>query len=416
MKKFTGIEYLAIDIANQYGKSDNPSTNLNDLDKLPFEERIQWVKKHQEILESLTEEAEEPHLYFKAVNAFRKTLQGLPIGHVVALDAVCSGLQIMSVLTGCRSGCELTGLIDPNTRTDAYSLICQAIGMNISRGDAKDAVMQTYYGSQSIAENLFGYQTPTYYAFYEAMQSKGPGAWSMLQCLLNLWNPNTLAHSWILPDGYKAFVPVMVKKETRVHIEELDYTMTIGYEENAPSNFGLSLPANVTHSVDAYVLRSVVRRCNYTPKQVKDTLDLIEIELLQRGLSFQDATNEFDEELQKYIDLWVETKMIDVVIINHLDRYNMHQPPTELLKRLSKVLTQVLTHEPFEVITVHDSFACHPNHSNQLRYWYKEVLAELADSTVLEFTLNQLSSQKIRVKKLNSNLADLIRESNYGIC
>lgn len=79
-KSFTAIDYLAIDIANRYG-----------LDKLTFEERIQWVRTHSSTLEQFTEQAEEPHLYFKAVNAFRTALQGKPVGHTVALDAVCSG-------------------------------------------------------------------------------------------------------------------------------------------------------------------------------------------------------------------------------------------------------------------------------------------------------------------------------------
>lgn len=416
MKYFTAIEYLAIDIANQYGKSENPSTNFNDLNKHTFEERIQWVREHQDILESLTEEAEEPHLYFKAVNAFRKALKGLPIGHTVALDAICSGLQIMSVLTGCHSGCVITGLINPNLRPDAYTVICESIGMNVERKHAKEAVMQTYYGSQTIAKELFGENTPAYYAFYAAMQAKGPGAWNMLQGLLNLWNPTTLAHTWILPDGYKAYVPVMLKKEVRKYIAELDYTMSIMYEENSPSEFGLSLPANVTHSVDAYVLRSLVRRCNYNPQQVKEALDLIEIELLERGLGKERIDTGIDYELERYTDLWVKTKMIDIVIINHITVNNVSQVNETLLRRLSKTLTQVLTHEPFEVIPIHDSFACHPNHCNQLRFWYKEILAELADSTLLESILNQLSPQKIKVQKLNLNLAELIRESNYGIC
>ena len=97
-KQFTGLEYLAIDVANAYG-----------LDKKPFEERIQWVKDNQATLETLT--PEEPHLYNKAVAHFRKALKGLPSGHAVALDSCASGLQLMSVMTGCKSGCYMTGLI-----------------------------------------------------------------------------------------------------------------------------------------------------------------------------------------------------------------------------------------------------------------------------------------------------------------
>lgn len=80
MKTYTGIQYLAIDIANQFG-----------LDKLLFEERIDWVKLNQDRLEELTNEAEEKPLYIKAVQAFRKAQKGEPIGHLVGLDSVCSG-------------------------------------------------------------------------------------------------------------------------------------------------------------------------------------------------------------------------------------------------------------------------------------------------------------------------------------
>ena len=136
MKHFTAIEYIAIDIANQFG-----------LDKLNYEDRIQWVRDNLNQLEELTEQAEEPHLYFKAVNAFRKALKGLPVGHTVAFDAVCSGLQIMSVLTGDESGCYMTGLIDPDNRTDAYTLVTEYMNgmlnspVQISRKDAKQATM-----------------------------------------------------------------------------------------------------------------------------------------------------------------------------------------------------------------------------------------------------------------------------------
>lgn len=133
--EYTPIQYLAIDIANQFG-----------LDKLCYEDRIQWVKTNINSLEDLAPQAEEYHLYIKAVNALRKTQQGLPVGHPVALDAVCSGLQLMSVVMGCKKGASLTGLVYEKVRTDAYTLITQAMNkklddaVEVSRADAKSAV------------------------------------------------------------------------------------------------------------------------------------------------------------------------------------------------------------------------------------------------------------------------------------
>ena len=104
------------------------------------------------------------------------------------------------------------------------------------------------------------------------------------------------------------------------------------------------------------------------------------------------------------------------MIINHINQDNLWQLSTDHLRALSRVLTQVLTHEPFEVITVHDSFSAHANHCNRVRYWYKEILAELAESTTLAYLLSQLYQEDIKFKPLNPNLGAVIRNSNYGLC
>ena len=53
---------------------------------------------------------------------------------------------------------------------------------------------------------------------------------------------------------------------------------------------------------------------------------------------------------------------------------------------------------------------------NQLRYHYKEVLADLADSTIVDDILSQLAGVSGTFTKLSQNLGDKIRDSNYAIC
>ena len=136
MKTFSGFDYLLIDCANHYG-----------LDKLLFEERIEWGREHLDDLEVLTVRAENAYLYMKSVAAIRKAQQGIPTGHLVALDAVCSGMQIMSAITGCLNGANATGLVDPNRRADAYTEQTQRMQMilgndiHVTRKDAKAALM-----------------------------------------------------------------------------------------------------------------------------------------------------------------------------------------------------------------------------------------------------------------------------------
>src|SRR5690606_35274979 len=107
MKTFTAFEYICIDIANQFGH-----------DKLTFEERITWVLSHIDDLETLADvaDAKTKPLYIKAVQALRKAQRGIPTGHLIGFDGVCSGVQIMSAITGCYEGAKATGLVDPNVR------------------------------------------------------------------------------------------------------------------------------------------------------------------------------------------------------------------------------------------------------------------------------------------------------------
>lgn len=136
MLRYTGFEYLLIDVSNHFG-----------MDKELFETRIQWGRDNLDRLESQTPLAESPLLFAKAVMAIRKAQLKLPTGHLVAMDACCSGLQIMSAITGCISGARSTGLVDPNRRADAYTeqtARMQGIlggNFSVSRKDAKAALM-----------------------------------------------------------------------------------------------------------------------------------------------------------------------------------------------------------------------------------------------------------------------------------
>ena len=56
-KQYTGIEYMAIDVANHFG--DGSGMLPNSLDKMEFEDRIAWVKSNQANLESLADKAED---------------------------------------------------------------------------------------------------------------------------------------------------------------------------------------------------------------------------------------------------------------------------------------------------------------------------------------------------------------------
>lgn len=418
MQTFTGWQYLLIDVANQYGH-----------DKLLFEERIQWAEENLDQLESLVDQAETKPLYMKAVQAIRVAQKGIPTGHLVGFDACCSGIQIMSTITGCEAGARATGLVDPNVRADAYSTLTetmnellhsQGISVNVSRADAKSAMMTAFYGSKAKPIEIFGEKTPELEALYKAATIVAPGAWELLQDLLASWQPYTLYHAWKLPDGYDARVKVMEKKESRVEVDELDHaTFTYEYYVNEGTKKGLSNVANVVHSIDAYVLRSIHRRCNYDREVVLRAMGFLldEQDARLKGFAEQQPRVQCEhDKLDYYLTQYERSGMADVIILNHITScYEAQYLSDALISKLLEIIKSMLKYNPFPVISVHDEFKCHPNNMNYLRQQYINIFADLAESNILSDILSQIHGCKGSFPKLSADLAEKIRQSNYAL-
>lgn len=418
MKSFTGWEYLMIDAANQYGH-----------DKELFETRIQWTMDNLANLEALGQQKQiqgkwkEAPLYFKAVMAIRKAQQGIPTGHKVGLDATCSGVQMMSVLTGCEAGAYHTGLIDPNKRADAYTdctqlmnedLAEKGLAVKVPRKDAKQALMTMYYGSKEEPKRVFGPDSPELEAFYRAGYKISPGSYDLLQILVDSWRPYALVHQWKLPDGFDARVKVMDKVEIRVEVDELFHsTFTHEYKENIGKPYGLANAANVVHSVDGYVVRTMHRRCNYDRAMVKQAAKYLEIGMIERELGGQQVVA--SGKAGYYVEQYERSTVADVVILPYLDSLNVSQLTLAHMQKLMTIIQGMLQYQPFELVTIHDEFAAHPNNLNWVRWQYKEILAELAESNLLDDLLSQLYQTKGYFPKLSSDLASKIRQSNYGL-
>lgn len=414
MKLFTGYQYLLIDIANQFG-----------LDKLNFEDRIKWAEDHLDDLESLVDQAKAKTapMYVSAVMALRKAQAGLPTGYMVGLDATCSGIQVMSAMTGCVSGARATGMVDPDNRADAYSQLTEVMRailgtLDISRDDAKSALMKSFYGSKRVPIALFGEDTPALAAFYTAALQIAPGAWELLQDLQSTWKPGALLHSWKLPDGFDARVKVIVSKTLRIEVDELDHaSFTYVYKENEGTKKGVSIVANVTHSMDAWILRSMHRRCNYNRGAIKDVHVILHHANMHRtmgtpGRCVVDPQSKF----AYYVEQFNRSSLADATILMHITTANVEALSAEHLTKLRDMTTRMLAYQPFPLVTVHDEFRASPNNMNHVRDQYRQIMAEIADSNVLDDLLSQLVGEPVTFNKLSFNLGDQIRKSAYALC
>jgi hypothetical protein len=415
MQTFTGYEYILIDIANQYGK-----------DKELFEVRIDWAKDNLAELESFADTADKKPLFLKAVQALRKAQAGEATGHLIGFDGVCSGIQVMSAMTGCKAGAEATGMVDPTKRADAYSKATEIMNVilgdgtvSTSRKNMKQGIMTAFYGSTEVPKALFGEDTPELAAFYEAAYTLAPGPWSLLQDLIGSWQPWALEHSWKLPDGFDARVKVMTKpdKPLRIEVDELDHaSFSYIYYENTGKEKGLSNAANLVHSVDAYLLRSVQRRCNYDVAVMAETAMVIEIEVIRRlvGGKEEELSGDFGR-FGYYIEQYERSGMPDAVILPLVTTENIRGMTDTHLESLSTMVNNMLAYKPFEVVTIHDEFRAHPNNLNYLRQVYVDVMAEIAESNMLKDLMEQLTGQPYNFKKTCHDLGKIIRESNYSL-
>jgi hypothetical protein len=317
MQQFNSYTWLAIDLANHAG-----------MDKLTWDERIQWVKDNDHQLESLVPEGKTKYLYIKALDMFRNPRKS---GYIMALDASASGIQIMAALGKCGVSAKTCNLINTGKREDLYgNIMNQLTNTSITRDEVKDALVPMMYGSIKAPKETFGEGTPELKAFLYAVEKTVPILGEIGGLLKQCWDSDALAHSFTLPDGHVVILPTMIHKMKRIEVFGTSFTYRwkdIGTDENSTS-----LLANVVHSVDAYVSREMVRRAN------------------KAG---------------------------------------------------------------FQLAHIHDSFWTHPKYMNQIRIFYRDIVAEIAASDLLEDIVEQLTGQRIELSYTHPELYQDILESEY---
>lgn len=414
-RRYSAFEWICVDIANQAG-----------YDKKLFEVRIKWVLDNFNRLTVLATPQKERPLYVKAVMALFEACRQIKSGHMVGLDATCSGMSIMSVLTKCYKGCWATNLIDPDVRNDAYTLVTDAAsahlggGMEIERNDAKTATMTGLYGSQAEPRKIFGEDTAELAAFYQGLSDTAPGAVELLGDLKAAWQAYALAHTWILPDEYCAHVKVMVKMEARIVLEELDDTsFTHYYHVNEGTERDLKLVANVTHSFDAYLLRSLVRRCNYDPMKIHKAHQVLldEHGARCRGEAIEQNLAGAVTLAHRLIARWCRCEVPDARLLDYVTADDAQYMDFRHIEQMIRICEEMLSWSSFHVVTVHDEFKCHPNNINQMRFHYVSILADLARGMALEDVYEQITGHVPYYEGAmdGNELAELILESNYAI-
>ncbi|QDP54394.1 MAG: putative RNA polymerase [Prokaryotic dsDNA virus sp.] len=410
-QRFTGREYLMIDIANNFGADqDGP------LDKQTWDQRIAWFRANQHQLETLVQVAEEPALFYAGVQAWRAVERGEPIGYMISLDATSSGLQLLAALTcdaRASSMCNVINIEDKDgniTRMDAYTAIYERMlqeiddTAKIERDPVKAAVMTAFYGSKAMPKKVFG-EGALLDTFYKVLNENAPAAWELNEAFMAMWDPEASENAWVLPDNFHVKVKVMAPVKETVHFANMPHD--VFYNVNMPTESGRSLGANVVHSVDGMIVRELTRRCDYNRRKIVQLTQLLEQPAL-----WGDSTEGDDDRM--VLTLWQryqDTGYLSARILDHLYPQNIGHVDAEAIRSLIRSLPE----KPFKLVSVHDCFRCLPHYGDDLRLQYNLQLKLIAESNLLGNLISQIIGQPITIGKLDPNMITQIMDSEYAL-
>lgn len=405
MQLFTAKQYLKIDIANSYG-----------LDKLTWDERLEWFDAHESNLLSQLSEAENPALYYAGVKAWEDAKAGRASGYPISLDATSSGIQILSVLTGDTKAAELSNVIQnpQKKRVDAYQALYELMlkrvggGTRISRSDLKQSIMTAFYGSEAVPKEIFK-EGKLLQAFFETLEEETPHIWELNKAFLKLWDPQAYQYSWVMPDNFH--VQIKVKDRIQEDVKFMGNDFAIYRKVNMPTEKGRSIGANVTHSLDGMIVRELVRRCDHDPQQRERVQQLI-IDQMNGIPVTRDESSEDAHMVQVLWDLYTDSGYLSARILDYLTPGNLHLINTDPLQDLLDSLPQ----KPFKIIPIHDCFRVHPNYGNDLRKQYNLQLSLIAQSNMLQYVLSQLLKKHVTINKQSgSTFPEEILRADYAL-
>jgi len=405
MRNFTGKEYLQIEIAGHHGLGGES-----------FKERIDWVNHFEMCLEDLLVNAKDFYQYASAVKAYRQAQAGEPSGYLIGFDAVASGIQLLSVLTGCKVGAA-NSCVTGQVRNDPYMIATDIMNdvlcahKKYDRETVKPALMCHYYNSIEEPKLAFGEDTPELYAFYQAAKEVAPGAEIIMPIINNLQDPEVLAYRWDYPDGFVVNYKVKDTIDTKIEIDTLTEHPTFVYRHkvNTPMEKIRFLPSGIVHGTDGYLVRELSARCNYDEGMLR-TAYLNLVQRLKKDIYVPEMAYLYPEQM------WHKHRCLSLVGVEYVTDWSCNQMSTEYCLALLKLIRETLSKPSFEVVTVHDQFECLPNYMNHVRQTYIDLLAEIADSRMLDAILSDIACKPTTFEKLSTDLSSLIRDAEYPLC
>ena len=286
-------EWLAFQAATTFG-----------LDKATMAERLEWVRNNHDLITKVAidpignlsewEDVEEPwqfmascHELYHCCIACDKQTTGL----MVAVDATCSGLQILAGLAKDQSTASLVNVCPSDKPSDAYKAVAEEAKKYLptelhpwcTRKTSKRTVMTIPYNAtkssswtyvrEALVEQGFeptkDQVTMVVNAIYLSMDAIVPGPMRVMRWIktqVGQYIRSGADHiEWTTPSGF-----VVNQKRNKKEVEcmklqlmgSTKVTVSVGEGDPCPTRHKSSTAPNLIHSVDASILHETFQRFN----------------------------------------------------------------------------------------------------------------------------------------------------------
>ena len=296
--------WLAFQVATTYG-----------LDKAPMQERIAWAHNNHGLIESIAldpigylhewEVADEPWTFLAACDEYYHCIikcdrhyTNLP----VAVDATCSGLQILAGLAKDASTAELVNVLPSDKPQDAYKVIAEqakphvpeCIRPHMDRKTTKRTVMTVPYNAKPYSNRAYirealkekGVEvekddlTATVKAVRDAMNVIVPGPMKVMKWIEQevgkAIDRGATSLTWVTPSGFTVKQKLMKPKVQSIELQLMGRVqIKVATEEGdkVDKNHHKNATApNLIHSLDASLLHLSALRFNAPISLIHDSV------------------------------------------------------------------------------------------------------------------------------------------------
>lgn len=347
----------------------------------------------------------------------------------VPLDTASSQSLITSAITRDNECLNKIFHLKENLPSDIYTTIGEEIRASFNLGDIprkviKKSLMAWGYGGSAGLCSLTQTKPEQLNAVMAdiAKDLGFIGIYGMRQACLDAWDEDALEHKWELPDGYE--IHQVITQDTfardiltgqyiypakRVEItlngkqRGIDCRWSKVGKRSKKESGTRSIGANLIHSLDAFLMREIVRRCkqdfNIKPEEFKEVITS------GSDIVVQDA------KAMDIYNMWKDTNVVSLNILNHLHYGDyLPRPYWEAIVEVINALPK----EGFDIRPIHDEFACLPRFANSMRKQFNMLIAELYKSNMLDYFCNQFELLDIKpMNDVNPEMVERILEADY---